>query len=151
MMILAEATTDVSNRLDQLSKLIQQFQQLATVGIAFATTGIGGVVVAWQAIRKQIHAVEQRVEPAVVDTKQIKREVSPEPNDTDGTDGADTLREKVEAILKTLDAERGVRDSQHSFNAENLGNLRNEVDEIKGDIKEMRTFLTKMMGKMAGL
>jgi predicted nucleic acid-binding Zn-ribbon protein len=150
----APTTPSLAGKVDELTTLLKNAQNLVVVLTALLITGGTGILAAWQKIRRQVKTVEEQVEP-------IKHEVTDSASNVDGP----TLRGQVDEIRAQVQELQKAQPNMHADNTDRLDSIERSVaavkDELKelkaaqdgqtDDIREVRQLVQRVLSKMAGV
>jgi len=126
------------DKLNDLTAIAESAQKAAVAAAGFVVMGVGGVVVAVRKIKAQLAVVESQVAPPTVAPEKL---LVPD----------DTLRQKVDQLADNYQRDKLMRDSQHDSNTQKLDELKAEIAEQRGELREIRKLLQRVISKMAGL
>jgi hypothetical protein len=126
------------DRLNDLTAIAESAQKAAVAAAGFVVMGLGGIVVAVRKIKSQLAVVESQVAPPSVATEKL---LVPD----------DTLRQKVHQLADNYANDKAMRDAQHVTNTQKLDELKEQVAEQRGELREIRQLLQRVISKMAGL
>lgn len=150
----APTTPSLAGKVDELTTLLKNAQNLIVVLTALLITGGTGILAAWQKIRRQVKTVEEQVEP-------IKHEVTGSAANT----AEPTLRSQVDEIRTQVQDLPKAQTDMHADNTDRLDAIERNVEEVKEDLKELkeaqneqrddirevRQLVQKVLSKMAGV
>lgn len=127
--LLVIETVGVRHEADLVEDLIKIGGLLSSLIVAM----IGGIAAAYHYLRRKIDTVSEQVVPGA----------HPYPDNT--------LRDKVDMIAATLEAERKERLQQHQANTDRLDNFECALEELHKENTAQRSLLDKILSKLARL
>lgn len=128
-LILLIESVSVRHEADLVEDLIKIGGLLSSLIVAM----IGGIAAAYHYLRRKIDTVSEQVVPGA----------HPYPDNT--------LRDKVDMIAATLEAERKERLLQHESNTDRLNHFECALEELHKENTAQRTLLDRILAKLARL